>query len=261
MIGHSSRRVALVTGGARGIGLGISKALAADGLDLVLCGVRDEAAVSETITDLQSTGSTVAYCQADISSSDDRQKLIDFTRENFGRLHVLVNNAGVAPKVRADILDADEDSFDRLVRINLKGPYFLTQLAARWMIEQQKADATWTGSIINVGSISSFAASVSRGDYCLTKAAVTMGTKLWSTRLGEFGIPVYEIQPGIIKTDMTAVVTEKYDKLIAEGLLIEPRWGTPDDVGRAAAALARGDLPYATGNIIRIDGGLGVPRL
>jgi NAD(P)-dependent dehydrogenase (short-subunit alcohol dehydrogenase family) len=254
-------RVALVTGGARGIGLGISTALARDGYDLVLCGVREEPAVRDAVSTLTGFGVEVYYCQADISESADRSRLIDFAREKFGSLNVLVNNAGVAPNVRADILEADEESFDRLVRINLKGPYFLTQLAARWMIEQQRNNRGFSGCIINVSSVSAFVASASRGDYCLTKAGVSMASKLWASRLGEFGIPVYEIQPGIIKTDMTSTVTDKYDTLIAGGLLVEPRWGTPDDVGRAAAALARGDIPYATGNVIRIDGGLGVQRL
>lgn len=258
---QKSGRVALVTGGARGIGLGISTALARDGYKLVICGVRDESAVQDAVSTLTGFGAEVHYCRADISESADRSRLIDFAREKFGSLNVLVNNAGVAPNVRADILDADEESFDRLVRINMKGPYFLTQLAARWMIEQQRNSRAFTGCVVNVSSISAFVASTSRGDYCLTKAGVSMASKLWAARLGEFGIPVYELQPGIIKTDMTSTVTEKYDSLIAGGLLVEPRWGTPDDVGRAAAALARGDIPYATGNVIRIDGGLGVQRL
>lgn len=261
MSDNSPRRVALVTGGARGIGLGISTALAQDGFDLAICGVRNNEAVEGAVAGLAQTGAKVHYCQADISITDDRQRLVDFIAEKFGRLHVLVNNAGVAPTVRADILEADEESFDRLMRINLKGPYFLTQLVARWMIEQKKTEPSINCCIINVSSISSFTASTSRGDYCLTKAGVSMSTKLWATRLGEFGLPVYEIQPGIIKTDMTAGVTEKYDNLIAGGLLLEERWGTAEDVGRAAATLARGDIPYATGNVIQIDGGLSIRRL
>ncbi len=261
MSANSTRKVALVTGGARGIGLGISAALAKSGFDLAICGVRDLAAVENAIAGLESAGAQVHYCQADISITDDRQRLVDFVKEKFECLNVLINNAGVAPTVRADILEADEESFDRLMRINLKGPYFLTQLTARWMIEQRQHDASFSGCIINVSSISSFVASTSRGDYCLSKAGVSMSTKLWATRLGEFGLPVYEIQPGIIKTDMTAGVTDKYDNLIAGGLLLEERWGTPEDVGRAVATLARGDIPYATGNVIQLDGGLGIQRL
>lgn len=261
MTNESPRPVTLVTGGARGIGLGISLALAEAGYDLVICGVRDESSVAATLDDLRRHDATVHYCQADISATADRQRLVDFTREKFGKLNVLVNNAGVAPEVRADILDATEDSFDRLIRINLKGPYFLTQLVARWMIEQKQNAADFTSCIINVSSISSFIASTTRGDYCISKAGISMATQLWATRLGEFNIPVYEIQPGIIRTDMTSTVTEKYNKLIAEGLLVEPRWGTPEDIGRAAAALATGKLPYATGQVLRIDGGLNVRRL
>lgn len=255
------RRVALVTGGARGIGLGISSALARSGFDLVVCGVREESAVAPALEELRAAGAQAHYCRADISQTDDRRRLVEFARQTFGRLHVLVNNAGVAPSVRADILEADEESFDRLIRINLKGPYFLTQLAARWMIEQKRSEPSFEGCIINISSVSAFVASINRGDYCLSKAGVAMSTRLWAARLGEFGIPVYEIQPGIIRTDMTAGVTEKYDRLIESGLLIEPRWGTPEDIGRATAALARGDIPYATGQVLHLDGGLGIQRL
>lgn len=257
----SLRRVALITGGARGIGLGISEAFARAGFDLAVCGVRDDESVAPVVDQLRRLGSEVHYCRADISRPEDRQVLVDFARERFGRLHVLVNNAGVAPSVRADILEADEESFDRLIRINLKGPYFLTQSVARWMIEQKKDQPVFDGCIINVSSVSAFVASTNRGDYCLSKAGVAMATRLWATRLGEYGIPVYEIQPGIIRTDMTSGVTDKYDRLIAEGLLVEPRWGTPEDIGRAATALAKGDLPYATGQVLHLDGGLHIQRL
>ncbi len=255
------RRVALVTGGGRGIGFGISQSLVDSGFDLAICGVRDEAAVGETLEKLRAGGGRVEYCQADVSSGDDRAKLVEFVKTKFGRLNVLVNNAGVAPAVRADVLEATEESFDRLISINLKGPYFLTQVVARWMIEQKQADTAFAGCIINVSSISAVVASVNRGDYCISKAGVSMATKLWAIRLGEYGLPVYEIQPGIIRTDMTSVVTDKYDALIADGLLVEPRWGTPEDVGRCVAALARGDVPYATGNVFELDGGLSLRRL
>ena len=254
-------KVALVTGGARGIGLGISRHLADAGYNLMLCGMRPGEDIHATLEELRGKGTHVEYCQADISMSGDRLRLVETTRERFGALNVLVNNAGVAPEVRADILDATEDSFDRLVRINLKGPYFLTQLCARWMKEQHQRESAFTGAIINVSSISAEVASVNRGDYCITKAGVAMATQLWAARLGEFGIPVYEVRPGIIRTDMTAGVTEKYDKLISEGLLVEPRWGTPEDIGKAVAALASGQLPYATGQVLRLDGGLTLRRL
>jgi len=255
------RKVALVTGGRRGIGLGIARHLAADGCDIVIADIVDSAEAQEAIAQLEKLQAQVLYCRCDVSAAADRQRLIDETRRRFGRLNVLVNNAGVAPKVRADILEATEESFDRLISINLKGPYFLTQLAARWMIEQKKADSAFSGCIINISSISATVASTSRGDYCISKAGISMATALWAARLGEFDIPVYEIRPGIIATDMTAAVREKYDKLIAEGLLIQGRWGLPEDVGRAAAALARGDFAYSTGTVIHVDGGFHVQRL
>jgi NAD(P)-dependent dehydrogenase (short-subunit alcohol dehydrogenase family) len=257
-----TKRVALVTGGARGIGLGVSRALAREGLDLAVCGVREEAAAAGALGELRAAGAAVLYVRADVSDRAARERLVAAVRERFGRLDALVNNAGVAPAMRADILEAGEESFDRLIGINLRGPYFLTQAVARWMIEQRqkKADG-FAGCIVNVSSVSSRVASVNRGDYCLSKAAITMATKLWAARLAEYGISVYEVQPGIIATDMTAGVKEKYDRLIGEGLLLEKRWGTPEDVGKAVAALVRGDLPYATGQVLTLDGGLTLLRL
>jgi NAD(P)-dependent dehydrogenase (short-subunit alcohol dehydrogenase family) len=255
------KRVALITGSGRGIGLGIARCLAAEEFDLAVNDVHEEAAVADALAGLRGLGARVLYCRADVTDPAARRQMLDAIRREFGRLHVLVNNAGVAPKVRADILEATEESFDRLIAINLRGPYFLTQAAANWMIEQQKADAAFRGCIVNISSISATVASVTRGDYCISKAGVSMATKLWAARLGEFDLPVYEIRPGIIRTDMTAAVTAKYDKLIAEGLLVQGRWGLPEDIGRAAAALVRGDFAYSTGQVILIDGGLSVPRL
>jgi NAD(P)-dependent dehydrogenase (short-subunit alcohol dehydrogenase family) len=240
------KRVALVTGGSRGIGLGVAQSLLKDGFEVAICGVRPTCDHKEFF-----------YHPCDIGDATARQQLLEAVREKFGRLHVLVNNAGVAPKVRADILEAGEESFDYLIRTNLKGPYFLTQSVAKWMIEQKQPGC----SIINVSSISATVASVNRGDYCISKAGVAMASQLWAARLGEFGIPVYEVRPGVIKTDMTAAVTEKYDKLLAGGLAIQPRWGTPEDVGKVVAALARGDFPYSTGAVLMVDGGLTVQRL
>ena len=255
------KKVALVTGGSRGIGFGVAESLAKDGFDLVVCGVREETAVADALAHLRAMGRDVLYVQADVSVRADRERLIGEIKRHFGRLNVLVNNAGVAPSVRADILEATEESFERLIKINLQGPYFLTQTVANWMIEQKKADSAFTGCIINVSSISSTVASVNRGDYCITKAGVSMATKLYAARLGEYDLPVYEIRPGIIKTDMTSAVTAKYDKLIGEGLLLQARWGVPADVGRAAAMLARGDLAYSTGQVIMVEGGQTVQRL
>jgi 3-oxoacyl-[acyl-carrier protein] reductase len=172
-----------------------------------------------------------------------------------------VNNAGVAPKVRADVLEATEESFERVMRINLQGPYFLTQAVANWMVEQRREDEDFGGCIVNVSSISASVASPNRGEYCISKAGLSMATRLWAARLGEFGIPVYEVRPGVIKTDMTEPVQEKYDRLIDQGLLVQSRWGLPEDVGRAVAMLVRGDLPYATGQVLVVDGGLTLQRL
>ena len=256
------KRVALVTGGTRGIGLGVALSLAKEGFDLAVCGTRAETEVAVALADLRDAGAEALYCRADVACSSDRQELLGQIRARFGALHVLVNNAGVAPLVRADLLEASEESFERVMRINLQGPYFLTQAVARWLVEQRQADAAFSGCIVNIGSVSAEAASVNRGEYCMSKAGVAMMTQLFASRLGAFGLPVYEVRPGIIHTDMTECVTAKYDAKIAETeLLIQKRWGEPADVGRAVAMLARGDLPYSTGQVIHVDGGLTVRRL
>ena len=257
----AGKMTAIVTGGARGIGFGIAKHLASEGVDIVVADIQEEAAVKPAIDEIKKKGVDAIYCRCDISNAKARGEMIDAVKKHFGRLNVLVNNAGVAPSVRADILDATEESYERVMKINLQGPYFLTQLAARYMVEQKKADSSFSGCIINISSISSTVASVSRGEYCISKAGVSMATKLWAARLGEFGIPVYEIRPGIIQTDMTAAVKEKYDKLIAQGLLVQARWGLPEDIGKAAAMMVRGDIGYSTGQVIMIDGGQSIPRL
>ena len=254
-------KVALVTGGTRGIGFGIASRLAAERFDLAVCGLRARDAVARVLQGLEAAGTKVLYVQADIGAREAREKLVRAVRSEFGCLNVLVNNAGMAPRRRADILEASEESFEEVVRANLQGPYFLTQACARWMIEQRKENPDWQGSVVNVSSMSATFASTNRGEYCISKAGLSMATKLWAARLGEFGIPVYEVSPGIVKTDMTAPVEAKYDELIEGGLTIERRWGTAEDVGRAVAALVRGDLPYSTGNVVHVDGGLGVPRL
>lgn len=255
------KKVAFVTGGSRGIGLGIAEHLAKKGFDLAINGVRDETSVEEALAHLRSLGAQVIYCQGDIASSEARAAMLAKIKYDFGRLNVLVNNAGVAPKVRADILDATEESFDYVVNTNLKGTYFLTQAAANWMIQQKSKTPDFEGCIITVSSISATVASVNRGEYCVAKAGLSMTTQLFAARLGEFGIPVYEVRPGVIKTDMTAGVTDKYDKLIADGLTVQPRWGYPDDIGRAVAAIAEGAFPYSTGQVFMIDGGLTLARL
>lgn len=254
-------KVALITGGSRGIGLGVAQALMREGYDLGICGVRPESAATDARESLRMTGRDILYVQADVSIKADRDRLVSEMKRHFGKLNVLVNNAGVAPAERRDILEASEESFERLIRINLQGPYFLTQAVANWMIAQKREGGGFAGCIINISSISATVASINRGDYCITKAGVSMATKLFAVRLGEVDIPVYEIRPGIIMTDMTSAVTSKYDKLISEGLLLQGRWGLPDDVGRAAAMLARGDLAYSTGQVLMVDGGHSVQRL
>ena len=261
-------RVALITGASRGIGRGIALELAKLGHDLVLNYAGNRVAAEQTQRDClaaaAATGKVIRaeICQADVSRSADREALIEFTRTRFGRLDLLVNNAGVAPDVRADILDASEESFDRLIAINVKGPYFLTQLAAKWMIEQVTHHGSRiTPKIITISSISAYTASTNRGDYCLSKAALSMLTPLFAARLAEHGINVYEIRPGIIATDMTGPVQEKYDRLIADGLSPIKRWGTPEDVGKAVAAIAQDALPFSTGEIINVDGGFHLRRL
>jgi NAD(P)-dependent dehydrogenase (short-subunit alcohol dehydrogenase family) len=257
-------QTALVTGGLRGIGLGVSKALLADNYSLALCGSRKAEDAGEALAGLKAltgNGQRVVYYTCDIGSSDDRRTLVQSIREDFPHINVLVNNAGVAPKERCDLLDMQEENYDWLMKINLQGPLFLTQQIARWMIDVRKNDADYCGVIVNISSISSTVVSVNRGDYCISKAGVSMATQLWSVRLAEYGIPVYEIRPGIIQTDMTAGVAGKYDKLIAEGLVPEHRWGFPEDIGRCVAMLVRGDLLYSTGQVINVDGGMCIPRL
>lgn len=257
----SDRKVALITGAGRGIGLGIARCLAAEQWDLAVNDVHDEQAVGGALDEVRRSGADVLYCRADVSDPQARRAMLEQIRGHFGRLNALVNNAGVAPKRRADVLEATEESFERLIRINLQGPYFLTQAAANWMIRQRSEDPEFQACIVNISSISATVASPSRGEYCISKAGVSMATQLWAARLGEHEIPVYEIRPGVIKTEMTRPVTEKYDKLIAEGLCVQSRWGMPEDVGKAVAMLLRRDLPYSTGQVIMVDGGLTLERL
>ncbi len=255
------RQVALVTGGSRGIGFGVATSLARQGFDLCICGRRDEQSIEGALEALRAEGAVVMYAQCDVSDSASRQVMMDSIRARFGRLNVLVNNAGVAPKQRLDLLEATEESFEWVLKVNLQGPYFLTQAVANWMVEQRAADATVPCSIINVSSISATVASPSRGEYCVSKAGVAMATQLWAVRLAEHGIPVYEVRPGIIATDMTAGVTSKYDALIEEGLVPQGRWGKPEDIGKACAALVGGSFGFSTGQVVMVDGGLTLQRL
>ncbi|MCC7145923.1 MAG: 3-ketoacyl-ACP reductase [Phycisphaeraceae bacterium] len=254
-------RVALITGGSRGIGLGIARHLAQEGFALAINGRRSRADVQPVLDEFTRQGARVAYCQGDVADPSARARMLDQVQATFGALHVLINNAGVAPEERRDMLQVTEESFERLLKINLQGPYFLTQKAAAWMIAQRRADPAWQGCVINISSISATIASTSRGEYCVSKAGLSMATQLWAAYLGAYDIPVYEVRPGLIQTDMTEAVQKPYDAMIAAGICVQKRWGQPEDVGKAVAMLARGDLPYATGQVLLVDGGLSLPRL
>ncbi len=255
------RKVALVTGGSRGIGYGIVKHLALQGFDMAINGVRPSTSVEHVVESIKQSGVDAIYCQGDISIREDRDKILHEVEKHYSRLDVLVNNAGIAPRERCDILSASEQSFNEVISTNLKGTYFLTQAAANWMIRQKKSDKDFKGCIINITSISATVASVNRGEYCISKAGLSMVTRLFAVRLGEFDIPVYEIRPGIISTDMTAGTKDKYDKMIEEGLCVQKRWGLPDDIGKMAGALAMGSFPYSTGQVFMADGGMTIHRL
>lgn len=257
----TSRRVALVTGASRGIGRAIAVELGRTGYD-VLVNYRSNAVEAErTREEVKAAGARAEIFAADVANDDDRQRLVTQTRELFGRLDLLVNNAGIAPDKRVDLLEASTESFDRLLDVNLKGPFFLSQLVARWMIEQKQSVPDYTPAIVNISSVSAYAASPERAEYCVSKAGLAMMTKVFAARLADEGINVYEIRPGIIATDMTAGVKEKYDQKIADGLTPISRWGTPEDVGRAVAAIAAGSFPFSTGEVINVDGGFHLRRL
>lgn len=261
-------KVAIVTGGLRGIGLGISTSLLAEGFSLALCGSKEIDRVFEPLNDLRNKAATnqnIVYYRCDIGNANDRKQLLESVHRDFKQLNLLVNNAGVTAKVRDDVMTMTEENYDWLMKINLQGPFFLTQEAARWMIEQkqeqEQAGKEFYAGIINISSVSATAASLNRGEYCMSKAALSMATQLWALRLAEHGIPVYEIRPGLIQSDMTVSATEKYTKLIGEGFVPQRRWGFPEDVGKVVAMLTRGDLAYSTGQVIMVDGGMTIPKL
>ena len=264
----TDRPVAIVTGASRGIGKAIAVELTSLGYNLVVNhfdftaeGKPDESNAVQTQKQIKDLGAECEILRGDVSSADDRSYLVDLAKNKFGRCDFLVNNAGVAPSKRMDILEATEESFDRVVGINLKGPYFLTQLVANWMIEQKKQHPERLFRIVSTGSISAYTSSPARGEYCISKAGITMMTKLYADRLAEYNIGVFEIRPGIIATDMTRAVKGKYDKLIAEGLTPTKRWGQPEDVAKAVGAIAEGRLDFSTGQIINVDGGFHLKRL
>ncbi|MEA3212822.1 MAG: 3-oxoacyl-[acyl-carrier protein] reductase [Chthoniobacter sp.] len=248
--------VALITGSSRGIGRGIALELARLGKhDLVINYAGNEAAARECADLCRAAGAArVEIVQGDVSKTADRQRMIEFVRERCGRLDVLVNNAGITSPGRADILEATEASFDTVMGINLRGPFFLTQLAARLIIDSAPIEGR-PRAVINLSSISAFAVSTNRGDYCITKAGIGMMTQLWAVRLAEFGIAVFEIQPGVVESDMTGPVKQKYDALFAQGFTPINRWGHPSDIAKAVAAVVLGHFPYSTGQVFQVDGG------
>lgn len=256
-----NKQVALVTGASRGIGRGIAVALAEEGWTVAVNYRGNGEAAGETVRLIRAAGGQGLAVQANIAERAERQQLVEETCEEFGRIDLLVNNAGMAPRQRLDILETSEASYDEVMAVNLKGPFFLTQRVARVMIDQLEAGLISQPKIVNIGSISAYTSSPNRGEYCLSKAGMSMLTALFADRLAEYGINVYEIRPGIIDTDMTSGVKEKYDRLIGEGLTPIRRWGQPDDVGRAVAAIAQGYLPFSTGEVINVDGGFHIHRL
>jgi 3-oxoacyl-[acyl-carrier protein] reductase len=255
-------QLALITGASRGIGRGIAVELARIGFSVAInyAGRRDAALECKKLCEKaapRNARSSFEIFQADISKTPDRARLLTEVRGRFGWIDLLVNNAGVAPIVRVDLLKASEESFDRLMGINARGPFFLTQAVASFWIAglSGRDQASAKPKIVNISSISAFAPGPTRAEYCMSKAALSMMTQLFALRLAEYGIHVYEIRPGVIDTDMTGPVRQKYERLIVEGLAPIARWGTPADVGRAVVAIAEDRFPFSTGEIINVDGG------
>ncbi|WP_213975602.1 3-ketoacyl-ACP reductase [Tepidanaerobacter acetatoxydans] len=253
-------KTAIVTGGGRGIGFAISHQMGKDGYDVVLMGRSPEDVYKSNLDILSKEGINYLYIQGGIENACDRQKCVDETIAKFGRIDVLINNAGVAPAERRDLLEMTEESFDHVVGINTKGTMFMTQLVARQMVKQEIKDSK-RGIIVNVSSCSAVVSSINRGEYCISKAGVSMLTKLYADRLADEGIFVYEVRPGVIATEMTAKAKEKYDALIQQGLFPIRRWGTPEDVALAVSAFCSGKFLYTTGSYIDVDGGFHIQRL
>lgn len=256
-----SEKAALITGASRGIGRGIALEVARAGYDILINYAGNREAALGTKALVAGAGRRGEVCQANVALREDAERLVRFTEETFGRIDLLVNNAGIAPRVRADLLEATPESYDEVMATNLRGPYFLTQMVASRMVEMVRSGVLPTARIVNVSSISTYTSSTSRGEYCVSKAGVAMMTRLFADRLAEHGITVNEVQPGVIETDMTGPVRAKYDRLIAEGLTPIRRWGRPEDVGRAVAAIAAGYFDFTTGAAIPVDGGFHLRRL
>ena len=255
------KKIAIVTGSRRGIGLATVKKLMSDGYTAVLCDVVEKEEVKDLLAELNRHGEA-DYFRCDISVPEDREALMDAVVEKYGRIDALVNNAGVACKQRLDILETTVESVERLLRINLEGTFFMCQAGARRMIAMKKAGLPdYNPHIVNIASMSSYTSSVSRGEYCMSKAGISMVTKLFADRLAEENISVFEVRPGIIMTDMTAVVKEKYEKLIAEGVTPIRRFGQPEDVANCVSAACSGLLDFGTGTVLNADGGFHIQRL
>lgn len=249
-------KTVIITGAGRGIGAGIAEKLASEGWNVAICDLKAQEEGEEQCGRLKAQYHVDArYYRCDISSSSDREKTVKQVIQDFNGLDALVNNAGVAPKVRNPLLEMTEESFDWVLGINLKGTLFLSQLVARYFAEKK------SGTIVNIASCSSTVVSTNRGEYCISKAGVSMVTQLFAVEMAKYNVNVYEIRPGIIATDMTAKVKDKYDKLIAEGLTLQPRWGYPEDIAKTVAMMLRGDIGYSTGQVINVGGGFEVVRL
>jgi NAD(P)-dependent dehydrogenase (short-subunit alcohol dehydrogenase family) len=258
---ETNRRVAIVTGAGRGIGRAIALALARDGWAVVINFRANAAAAAEVHGAIEAAGGAALCVQGDVAVQPDRERLVQATLARFGRIDMLVNNAGMAPRQRSDMLDMSEASYDEVMAVNLKGPYFLTQLVARTMISLIERAVIADPTIVNIGSLSAYTSSINRAEYCISKAGLAMMTALYADRLAQHGIRVYELRPGIIETDMTHAVKGKYDALIANDLTPIRRWGQPDDVAKAVLAIAAGFLPFSTGEVINVDGGFHLRRL
>ena len=255
-------KTAIVTGARRGIGLAIAEELAKAGFRVVLAAMSPPQGAAEVVARFRENGWAAEYQSVDVSKEEDRRRLFDRTEERYGKIDVLVNNAGVAPQVRADLLEMTQESFDRVLSVNLRGTFFMCQEAARRMVAaKQQCCASYTPRIINIGSISAYTSSVNRGEYCISKAGVSMVTSLFADRLAEEGIPVFEVRPGIILTDMTAAVQEKYQRMIEECVTPIRRFGRPEDVADCVMAVVSGRLDFATGQVINADGGFHLRRL
>lgn len=253
-------KTAIITGGSRGIGWAVTERLAKDGYNTAILGTSEPEKYAERLENLKEYGIKYQYYQCNIGDSESRNAAIDAIIEDFGNIHVLVNNAGVAPKVRADLLEMSEESFDRVVGINTKGTLFFTQRVANKMCAQEMQGKK-RGTIVNISSCSAEVVSIARGEYCISKAGISMITQLFAARLAEEGILVHEVRPGVIETDMTSAVKEKYEKLIAEGTFPIARWGKPEDIANAVSALVSDNFLYTTGDYINVDGGFHIKTL